>query len=73
MKNDVHTRIKKLLDDGYKGYVLITCKSPSDDGKMQVEMSYDGDPVLAAYLMEGAQSYLEEESDEMITQDISLA
>lgn len=60
-KPDIHKRIKKLLEKDFDGYVLVTCKPAGLDGKMQVEMSYDGDPVLAAYLMEGAQGYLEEE------------
>jgi hypothetical protein len=61
MKSDIHKRVRKLLEKDFEGYVLVTCRPASNDGKMQVEMSYDGDPVLAAYLMEGAQEYLEEE------------
>ena len=61
MKNDIHKRIRKLLEKDFEGYVLVTCRPAESDGKMQVEMSYDGDPVLAAYLMEGAQEYLDEE------------
>lgn len=53
--------MRKLLEKDFEGYVLVTCRPASNDGKMQVEMSYDGDPVLAAYLMEGAQEYLQEE------------
>jgi hypothetical protein len=62
-KNDIHKRIRKLLEKDFEGYVLVTCKPAGLDGKMQVEMSYEGDPVLAAYLMEGAQEYLDEEED----------
>lgn len=61
MENEAHKRIKKLLAKDYAGFVLITCKSPESNGQMQVEMSYEGDPVLAAYLLEGAQGYLDEE------------
>jgi len=61
MKSDIHKRIRKLLEKEYEGYVLVTCKPATLDGRMQVEMSYDGDPVLAGYLMEGAQEYLAEE------------
>jgi hypothetical protein len=60
----MHKRIRKLLEKEYEGYVLVTCRPATHDGRMQVEMSYDGDPVLAAYLMEGAQGYLEEEDSE---------
>ena len=65
MRKDIHERVKKLLAQDYEGYVLVTCKPASSEGKMQVEMSYDGDPVLAAYLMEGAQGYLAEEEEEV--------
>lgn len=61
MKRDIHQRIRALLEKEYEGYVLVTCRAADDSGKMQVDMSYEGDPVLAAYLMEGAQEYLEEE------------
>jgi hypothetical protein len=40
-------------------YVLITCGQPSEDGKMQVEMIYEGDVSLAAYLIESAQGLLD--------------
>jgi len=60
-RSDIHKRVQKLLEKDFEGYVLVTCRPAAGDGKMQVEMSYDGDPVLAAYLMEGAQEYLEEE------------
>jgi len=40
--------------------VLITCEESTEDGKMQVEMTYEGDSVLAAYLLENAQSILDD-------------
>ena len=40
-------------------YVLITCGAPSKDGQMKVDLKYWGDPVLAAYLVESAQSIIE--------------
>lgn len=61
MKVDAHKRVRRMLEKEYEGYVLVTCRPADLDGRMQVEMSYEGDPVLAAYLMEGAQEYLEEE------------
>jgi hypothetical protein len=61
MEKDVHKQIRKLLAKDYAGFVLVTCKNPVSDGRMQVEMSYEGDPILAAYLLEGAQGYLDEE------------
>jgi len=35
--------------------VLITCKKPAEDGSMQVELSYEGDKVVASYLIHSAQ------------------
>ena len=43
--------------------ILITCDQPAPDGKMSVEMSYEGDPTLAAYLLERAQSFIEVEEE----------
>lgn len=65
MEKDVHKQIRKLLAKDFAGFVLVTCKNPLSDGKMQVEMSYEGDPVLAAYLLEGAQGYLDEEEKDL--------
>ncbi len=44
-------------------YVLITCGQPSADGKMQVEMTYEGDACLAAYLIESAQGILDNQHE----------
>lgn len=38
---------------------MISCEEPSEDGKMEVEMTCEGDEVLAAYLLESAQSILD--------------
>jgi len=65
MTQDVHRKIKKILEKEYAGYVLVTCKQPEHDGKMEVEMTYEGDPILAAYLLEGAQGYLDEEEQDL--------
>jgi hypothetical protein len=37
---------------------MISCDEPAADGKMQVEMTCEGDEILAAYLLENAQSFL---------------
>ncbi len=44
--------------------ILITCEHPEGDGQMNVEMTYEGDPSLASYLLERAQNYIEQD-DEM--------
>ncbi|MCH9610507.1 MAG: hypothetical protein S4CHLAM81_01510 [Chlamydiales bacterium] len=41
--------------------IFISCDQPSADGKMSVEMTYEGDPSLASYLLERAQSFIENE------------
>lgn len=41
--------------------ILITCEKPTSSGKMQVEMSFNGDSDLAAMLIDNAQTYLEQE------------
>lgn len=55
--------IEQKTKDKNACYVLITCGHPSKDGKMQVEMTYEGDPTLAAYLIESAQGFFEEEEN----------
>ncbi|NGX38768.1 MAG: hypothetical protein KR126chlam1_00079 [Chlamydiae bacterium] len=39
--------------------ILISCDEPTEDGKMQVEMTCEGDEILAAFLLENAQSILD--------------
>jgi hypothetical protein len=48
-------RISQTLLKKHVCYVLITCAEPSEDGNMQVEMTYEGDAVLASYILQGAQ------------------
>jgi len=50
--------IKKLSNNAFC-YVLISCNEPQKDGKMQVEMSYEGDRGLASYLVKTALKILE--------------
>ncbi len=42
--------------------IFISCNEPNEDGKMQVEMTCEGDEVLAAYLLENARSILDDQS-----------
>ena len=41
-------------------YVLITCRESEDDGSMDVDMKYDGERWLAAYLIKSAQNVIED-------------
>ncbi|MCB1109571.1 MAG: hypothetical protein KDK64_01195 [Chlamydiia bacterium] len=52
------SQLKKALSDEHLSFVLITCSKPSKEGKMNVEMDYNGDPALIAYLMKNAENYL---------------
>lgn len=67
MKHEVISTHDKIIKDKlakkHACYVLLTCEEPSDDGNMQVEMSYHGDASLAALLLHGAQAYIDEESE----------
>jgi hypothetical protein len=40
--------------------ILITCGEPSLDGKMHVEMTYDGDADLAALMIEKARQHFQQ-------------
>jgi hypothetical protein len=52
-------KLQKALSENNSCYVLITCSEASKDGKMEVEMTYEGDPLLAAYLVESAQNIID--------------
>lgn len=58
--------LRKKLAKDHACYVLITCNHPDEKGRMQVEMTYEGDPTLAAMLIENAQNYLQ---DDVMAQD----
>lgn len=64
MKCSKQKHLRDTLAKNHACYVLITCDEPTDDGNMQVEMTYEGDAALAAYLLQGAQSIIDESDDE---------
>ena len=51
--------LKSILSKKQLSYVLITCTEPSEEGEMDVEMDYAGDPVLLSMLMENARERLD--------------
>jgi hypothetical protein len=61
MNKNSRKHLQEVLDKNPSCYVLITCGQPSEDGQMQVEMTYQGDAALAAYLLQGAQSFIDQE------------
>ena len=43
--------------------ILITCRElPQKEGKMEVDLSYEGDPILASYLLENVQNYIDQDN-----------
>ena len=70
MKKNVHKNIKDTLAKNHACYVLITCEKPNAEGKMEVEMTYEGDASLASYLLQGAQSVIDEKVEEEISASI---
>lgn len=58
--------IKENLSAENACYVLITCKTPTQKGEMEVEMAYDGDETLACYLLESAQSVFDQKIEQSI-------
>ena len=61
----VPREIEKIMAKDNACYVLIACGQPSEDGKMQVEMTYEGDACLAAYLIESAQGIIDHQIDSL--------
>ena len=64
MPSDAKERLLEQLAKDHACYVLLTCDEADDTGKLNVELAYDGDPVLAAYLLEGAQSFVDDQVTE---------
>lgn len=60
-KKDLASIIKRKVSGRTICYVLLTCSEAAADGSMEVEMKYEGDKWLAAYLIHSAQGILEEE------------
>ena len=58
MKQGISKPLKDALGDNNVCYVVLTCSAPDSNGEMNVEMTYEGEPALAAYLLEGAQAQM---------------
>jgi hypothetical protein len=63
MDKQLKEKALKSLDKEYAGYVLITCKPPAEDGNMDIELHYKGDPVLVSYLAASAHMRIEEDEN----------
>ncbi len=53
-------KIKQSLKNQHACFVLITCSEPTLEGKMDVEMSYEGDETLASFLVDNASQVFDE-------------
>lgn len=75
MKNKEGTTVENLLSENLSCYVLITCEEPTETGEMPVKMTYQGDEALVSYLLQGAQSHMDqvEENREYCFQQPSLS
>lgn len=60
-KKEIKSIIKRKMSGNTICYVLLTCSEAASDGSMEVEMKYEGDKLLAAYLIQSAQGILEED------------
>lgn len=65
MRRDKEQRIKETLAKNHDCYVLITCDGPTEQGQMQIEMTYEGDATVASYMLQGAQSYMNEQEEKL--------
>lgn len=61
----VLSKVKRTLEGQCACYVLITCTEPSAEGKMEVQMNYEGDEDLAAYLIANASQVFDERSSQV--------
>ncbi|MCI5052570.1 MAG: hypothetical protein MRY21_05480 [Simkaniaceae bacterium] len=58
-RNKPKVDLKRALGGKVSAYVLIYCDEPGKDGSVNVEMVYEGDRALAAYLLHTAQGSLD--------------
>lgn len=59
VQNKSKVDLKRSLGGSVSCYVLIYCDKPASDGSVNVEMVYEGDRDLAAYLLHTAQGSLD--------------
>lgn len=62
IKTLLPSTLEKKTKGQYACCVLITCKEPTKDGQMDVELSFEGDEVLASFLIQNASQLIEEQA-----------
>ncbi len=68
MRHENYKEFMELLAKEHACFILITCDNETKDGNMNVNMSYEGDPALASYLLEGAKAGIDSEFESEITE-----
>lgn len=70
MNSRCRSHLQNALKNNPVCCLLITCQGPSENGEMLVEMTHHGDTTLISYLLQGAQSVIDEqEADESSCED----
>jgi hypothetical protein len=54
-------KIKDAIGNRCACFVLISCSEPSHEGRMEVQMHFEGDETLAAFLVENAGQVFDEQ------------
>jgi hypothetical protein len=67
MDESSRLHLQEVLDTDPSCYVLITCGDPCEKGEMKVKLSYQGNADLAALLLQGAQQFIDEEEEMVIS------
>ena len=58
-KGSIPDRVNRAFFRRNICYVLLTCGEPNQNGEMDVEMTYEGDPYLVSYMIENAREMIE--------------
>lgn len=66
MNSEEYNQILKQLEEAHPCFVLVVCDGPDQIGNMQVKMDYQGDPVLASLLLQGASDTIDEDIASLI-------
>lgn len=63
-KDEIDHPFMEQLAREHACYVLITCDPPGATGNMQVNMHYEGEPLLLSYLIRDAQTMIDQSIEE---------
>lgn len=60
-KSSSREHLEEITNVDKACYIILSCDAPAPDGTMEVKMTYEGDPTLAAYLLGSACERIEEQ------------